>query len=60
MTVDAPLVRAALEIADRNRLSYWDALILAAAARAGCERLLTEDFGDGSTIAGVLITNPFT
>lgn len=60
VAVDAPLVRAALEIAGRNLLSYWDALILAAAARAGCERLLTEDLDDGSTIAGVLIINPFT
>ena len=48
-----------IEIADRNPLSYCDALILAAASRAGCERLLTEDLADGSMIAGVLVTNPF-
>ncbi len=59
VAVDAPLVRSALVIADRNPLSYWDALILAAASRAGCERLLTEDLADGSMIAGVLVTNPF-
>jgi predicted nucleic acid-binding protein len=37
----------------------WDALIVEAAARSGCERLFTEDLNDGQEIRGVLVENPF-
>jgi predicted nucleic acid-binding protein len=40
-------------------LSYWDALIVAAAERAGCNRLLTEDLADGATYGTVRVENPF-
>ncbi|MFT4229324.1 MAG: PIN domain-containing protein [Microbacterium sp.] len=56
---DATLVRAAVDTSTRSQISYWDALIVEAAARAGCERILTEDLADGSTIRGVRIENPF-
>jgi predicted nucleic acid-binding protein len=51
-----------LEAADletRHSLSFWDALIVVAAARSGAERLLSEDLQHGRTIAGVRIENPF-
>lgn len=60
VAVDAALVRSALDIADHHQLSYWDALIVAAAARAGCSRLITDDLADGAVIAGVSVVNPFT
>jgi predicted nucleic acid-binding protein len=51
---------AALEIAQRDRLSFYDALIVAAALEAGCSTLLTEDMQDGRVIDGRLtIQNPF-
>jgi predicted nucleic acid-binding protein len=37
----------------------WDALIIEAAARGGCDRLLTEDLGHGDVIRGVRVVNPF-
>jgi predicted nucleic acid-binding protein len=40
-------------------LSFYDALIVQAAATSGCQRLLTEDMRHGATIAGVRIENPF-
>jgi predicted nucleic acid-binding protein len=40
-------------------LSYWDALIVAAAERAGCDRLLSEDLADGATYGSVRVENPF-
>lgn len=40
-------------------LSYWDALIVAAADRAGCNRLLTEDLADGAAYGMVRVENPF-
>jgi predicted nucleic acid-binding protein len=39
--------------------SFWDALIVEAARRAGATRLLTEDLRHGQVIGGVRIENPF-
>jgi predicted nucleic acid-binding protein len=52
-------VRAAFRIEDEARISFWDALIVAAALRAGASRILSEDLSAGQRIAGVLIENPF-
>jgi predicted nucleic acid-binding protein len=57
--LDTRLVATAIDLSTTAQISYWDALILAAAASAGCERVLTEDLQDGQTIAGVRIENPF-
>lgn len=56
--VDGALVSAAIGLADRWSLSHWDALIVAAAARQGCDQLLSEDLPTGSTISGVSVVNP--
>jgi predicted nucleic acid-binding protein len=56
---DAELVLAAIETSRSAQLSIWDALIIEAARGAGCERVLSEDLGDGQTIRGVRIENPF-
>ena len=40
-------------------LSFWDSLIVAAAASAHCTQLLTEDLQPGQTIRGVTVRNPF-
>ena len=45
--IDLPLVRKALETVRAHAVSYWDALILAAAERAGCTTLFTEDLDAG-------------
>lgn len=50
----------ALDLAARANLSIYDALILAAALRAGCECLYSEDMQHNSRVAGRLrIINPF-
>ena len=40
-------------------LSFYDALIVAAAIEAGCDTLYSEDLQHGRTIAGLAIVNPF-
>jgi predicted nucleic acid-binding protein len=50
---------AALELARDNRLSFYDALIVAAAIEAGCDVLYSEDMQHGRTIGGLTIQNPF-
>ena len=51
--------RTALMEMAAGRLSYWDALMLASAAEAGCTAMLSEDMQDGATIFGLKIINPF-
>lgn len=58
-TADPDTVIAASEIEERHRLSFWDAMIVAAAAQGGAEVLLTEDLNAGRTIEGIRISNPF-
>jgi predicted nucleic acid-binding protein len=51
---------AALDIADRDGVAFYDALIVASAREAGCSTLFTEDMQHGRVIAGRLtIRNPF-
>lgn len=57
--LSASAVRAALSDAANGRASYWDALLVATAAEAGCTLILTEDLQDGATLGGVEIHNPF-
>ncbi|CAN5505529.1 PIN domain-containing protein [soil metagenome] len=56
---DLTLVRSALATAQMHQLSYWDALVVEAAATASCDRLLTEDLAAGAELRGVRIENPF-
>jgi predicted nucleic acid-binding protein len=49
----------AAEISDSHKLQYFDALIIAIAARAGTTILLSEDMQDGLEVAGLRIINPF-
>ena len=50
---------AAFQIEDQARLGFWDALIIAVAARSGARRVLSEDLNAGQSIAGITIHNPF-
>ena len=59
VSVDRDLVLSAVETSKRTGIALWDALIVEAAARAGCDRLITEDLNDGQEIRGVRIENPF-
>jgi predicted nucleic acid-binding protein len=50
---------AALSAVERDRLSFWDALLWASARRAGVRFIFTEDFQDGRTLGGVRFIDPF-
>jgi len=49
----------AFRIEDEARIGSWDALIIAAAAKSGAARLLSEDLNPGQKIAGLRIENSF-
>lgn len=57
LTVD--VVRGAIELHRRSRLSYWDAAIIAAAKQMGCTVLYSEDLNAGQNYDGVTVVNPF-
>lgn len=50
---------AALRIAERHRIPWYDSLIVAAALEGQCEKLYSEDFQHGRKIEGLHIENPF-
>jgi predicted nucleic acid-binding protein len=60
VTVDYAAIRAAVGLAGQAKLSFWDALVVVAAARSGAAVLYTEDLNNGQEILGVRISNPFT
>jgi predicted nucleic acid-binding protein len=53
-------VIAAVELAERYRLAFWDAMIVNSAARLGCSVLWTEDLNPGQEILGVRVSSPFS
>jgi len=55
----AGVLLGAVDLSADHRFKIWDALILSAAAEAGCRLLISEDLQDGFTWHGVTVTNPF-
>jgi predicted nucleic acid-binding protein len=58
--IDVLIVERALDTLEQYKISYWDSLIIAAAERAQCKRILSEDLNTGQIYHGIEITNPFT
>jgi predicted nucleic acid-binding protein len=56
----ADAVRFALSASIARRASYWDALLVATAAEAGCKVILSEDLSDRADLGGVKVQNPFS
>lgn len=59
VSLDEELLVSAFDAEDRYGFSFWDVLIVAAAKRAGCRHLLTEDLQDGQDLDGLLVVDPF-
>jgi predicted nucleic acid-binding protein len=59
----APLTKAiharAVVLAREHDLSFYDALIVAAAQDAGCELLFSEDLQHGQKFGKLIVENPF-
>jgi predicted nucleic acid-binding protein len=53
-------ISTAFRIEDEAGIGFWDALIVAAASKAGADRILSEDLNPGQIIAGVRVENPFS
>jgi predicted nucleic acid-binding protein len=59
LPIDAGLVSAALTTMRRYDISYWDALIITAAAAMQCSLLYSEDLNPGQEYLGVRVVDPF-
>jgi predicted nucleic acid-binding protein len=53
-------ISTAFQVEDDSQIGFWDALVIASAARGGAARLLSEDLNAGQTVLGVRIENPFS
>ena len=52
------LIERAIDCSVLNTISFWDALIVAAAASSGCAIVYSEDLNADQTIQGVRVENP--
>ena len=56
---DLPLLNQAWFLQQRYALSWWDALIVAAAQSSECSVLLTEDLQHDQVLGEIRVINPF-
>lgn len=57
--IDAGVLRRAYATHQRFALSWWDALVVAAAQESRCDYFLTEDLQDGQDFDGTKVVSPF-
>ena len=57
--IDLAVLEHAWLLEERYSLSWWDALIVAAAQTCECEVLLTEDLQHGQMFSAVRVVDPF-
>ncbi len=58
--IDMELIEQAIDISVLSKISFWDSLIIAAAEKANCEYVVSEDLNAGQLYRGVKLLNPFT
>jgi predicted nucleic acid-binding protein len=58
-SIDASLVWRAAARSIKDKLSFWDALIVETALEADCTMLYSEDMQSGRSFDGLTVTNPF-
>lgn len=59
VAIDEEVLEHGWKVQDRFQLSFWDALIVAAAKTASCKYLLTEDLQANQDMDGLRVVNPF-
>ncbi len=59
IATDAALVRSAIAVSERFRISYWDGAVIAAAEQLEAAILYTEDLNHGQAYGPVRVVNPF-
>ena len=57
--LDPTMVPRGFEIKERYDIQFYDAMMIAAAERAGATEIYTEDLNDGQLYCGIKAVNPF-
>lgn len=53
------LLTTAVELQQKTRLSFWDAMVVQAAIDGGCDTLYSEDMNAGQRFGPLVVVNPF-
>jgi predicted nucleic acid-binding protein len=53
------IIERGIDISIISQISFWDALLVAAAEYSKCLEIITEDLSDRQIINGIRIRNPF-
>jgi len=56
---DGDMIQRAVEAHAQYGVRFYDGMIIAAAERGGCQKLLSEDFKAGQNYFGIAVENPF-
>jgi predicted nucleic acid-binding protein len=56
---NSEIIERGIDISIISQISFWDALLIAAAEYSKCIEIITEDLNDGQIINGIRIRNPF-
>ena len=56
---DEKSILEAIDISERYKLSFWDALMVQSALKGDVKILFSEDLNSGQVIEGIKIENPF-
>jgi len=59
VNIDLQLIEQAIDISVLSQISFWDSLIIAAAEKANCEYVFSEDLNPGQLYRGIKLLNPF-
>ena len=57
VTID--LVRRAMAVKEEYGIQYYDALVVATAAKLHCQEIVSEDLNAGQVYCGMAVVNPF-
>ena len=57
--MDIDLVHRSIDTHQEYGITYWDSMIIAAAERANCTKVLSEDFNTSQLYHGIIAENPF-
>lgn len=56
---DLQLTENAIKISIESQISFWDSLIIAAAEKANCKLIISEDLNSGQKYQDISLINPF-
>jgi predicted nucleic acid-binding protein len=59
VTNDGEAVLEAIDMQISEKISFWDALVVAAARKGAADVLLSEDLSDGRKFGDISVRNPF-